>query len=111
MVTLNTKNNQKLNKLLNNKFKRSVIWNEYKSKIQTITTRAADGRNNDTKRILLGCSFQGVNRLFVMGFNTDTVERNGDNPVSHRRYFLARIKINDYNVLINGRNFYDITNY
>ena len=33
-----------------------------------------------------------------------------DNPVtanSHRRYFLPRIKIENYNIEIDGRNFYD----
>ena len=66
-MTLNRKNNNKLTELLSEGFKRSVIWNEYKSKIETITTRATDGGNTDTKRILLEGSFQGVDRLFVMG--------------------------------------------
>ena len=42
-----------------------------------------------------------------MGFNIDTVETNSNNAISHRRYFLPRIEIEDYNVLIGGRNFYD----
>ena len=33
---------------------------------------------------------------------TNRVERN-----SHRKYFLPRINITNYNVLIDGRNFYD----
>ena len=57
VVTLNTSDNLKLTKLLSKGFKRSVFWNEYKSKIQT---EAAD--NNNLKRILLDGSFQGVNR-------------------------------------------------
>ena len=35
---------------------------------------------------------------------------NGDNKVerdSHRKYFLLRVDITNYNVLIHGRNFYD----
>ena len=35
---------------------------------------------------------------------------NGSNRVerdNHRKYFLPRVKINKYNVLIDGRNFYD----
>ena len=48
-----------------------------------------------------------VNRLFVLAFdNAD----NGANRVerdSHRKYFLPRVNINNYNVLIDGRNFYD----
>ena len=45
--------------------------------------------------------------MFVLAFdNTD----NGDNKVernSHRKYFLSRLDITSYNVLIDGRNFYD----
>ena len=82
----------------------SVFWNEYKSKIQAVTTENA-AENIDTKRILLNSSFQGVNRLFVMGFDTNTVKRNSEK--SHRRYVLPRIDIKDYNFLIDGRSFYD----
>ena len=54
------KNNKKsLNKLLEKSFKRSVIWNEYKTKIQTITQN-----DNNFKRILLDSSSLGVNRNF-----------------------------------------------
>ena len=88
-------------------FKRSVIWNEYKSKIQTVSTIPPEGGNFDTKIILLDSSFQRVNRLFVMGFNTNTVTRNTDDAESHRIYFLPRIEIKDYNVLIDERNFDD----
>ena len=42
-----------------------------------------------------------------MGFDSNTVKRNTDNPQSHRRYFLPRVEVKDYNVLIDGRNFYD----
>ena len=63
--------------------------------------------NNNLKRFPLDASFQGVNRLFVLDFdNTDgganTVERN-----SQRKYFLSRVNITKYNVLIDGRTFYD----
>ena len=29
---------------------------------------------------------------------------------SHKNYFLPRVKIDNYNIEINGRNFYDSTN-
>ena len=47
---------------------------------------------------------QGVNRLFFIAFNNDgnSVERN-----SHRKYFLPGVNITNYNVLIDGREFYD----
>ena len=44
---------------------------------------------------------------FVLAFNS---VNNGDNKVerdSHRKYFLPRVDITNYNALINGRNFYD----
>ena len=102
IVTLSTKDNVNLTKKLNEEFKRSVYWNEYKSKIET--------KNLDTNNITrfpLDASFQGVNRLFVLAFYNTS---NGDNKVerdSHRKRFLHRVDIINYNVLIDGRNFYD----
>ena len=57
IVTLSTKNNVKLTKSLNKGFKRSVYWNEYKTKI-----KSKDLNNNDPLklRILLDASFQRV---------------------------------------------------
>ena len=61
-------------------------------------------------------SFQGVRRLFVLAFNNTTVTvpnnpiNNTNNRVlrnSHTKYFLPRVNITNYNVLIDGRNFYD----
>ena len=64
IVTLSTKDNVNLTKQLNEGFKRSVYWNEYKSKIETKT---AD--NNNATRFPLDASFQGVKRLFVLAFD------------------------------------------
>ena len=102
VVTLSTKDNVNLTKQLDEGFKRSVYWNEYQSKIETKT---AD--NNNVTRFPLDISFQGVNSLFVLTF--DNTE-NGNKKVerdSHRKYFLPRVDITNYNVLIDGRNFYD----
>ena len=63
IVTLSTKNNVNLTKQLNEGFKRSVYWNEYKSNIETKT---AD--NNNVTKFPLDASFQGVNRLFSFCF-------------------------------------------
>ena len=111
IVTLSTKDNVNLTKQLNEGFKRSVYWNEYKSKIETKT---AD--NGNITRFPLDASFQEANRLFVLAFN-NTAEDDDDNPInntvnrvqrdSHRKCFLSRVDITKYNVLIDGRNFYD----
>ena len=102
IVTLSTKDNVNLTKQSNEGFKRSVYWNEYKSKIET---KEADA--NNLKRFPLDASFQGVNRLFVLAFENTN---NGDNKVErdiHIKYFLPRVDITNYDALIDGRNFYD----
>ena len=58
---------------------------------------------------LLSASFEWVKRLFVLTYFIVT-EANADEEAgikNNRKYFLARGEINNYNVLINGRNFYD----
>ena len=37
LVTLKTEDNNKLNQLLDTEFERTVYWNEYKSRIETVT--------------------------------------------------------------------------
>ena len=101
IVTLSSKDNAKLVTLLEDGFNRPVYWNEYQAKIDT---RNLD--NNNLTRFPLDASFQGVRRLFVLVFDKSEggakkVERN-----SHRKYFLPRVNITNYNVLIDGRNFY-----
>ena len=102
VVTLSTKDNVNLTKQLNERFKRPVYWNEYKSKIETKTA------NNETlTRFPLDASFQGVNRLFVLAFIDVNNDANRVQRDSHRSYFLPRVEITKYNVLIGGANFYD----
>ena len=102
IVTLSTKDNVNLTKQLNEGFKRSVYWNEYKSYIETKT---AD--NNNITRFPLDASFQGANRLFVLAFNNTNNNANKVEKDSQRKYFLSTVDITNYNVLIDGRNFYD----
>ena len=104
VVTLKTKENLQMTKQLNKGFKRSVYWNEYKSKIKT-----QELDNNNLKRFPLDSSFQGINRLFVLSFNNIENDANRVERNSHQKYFLPRVNITKYNVLIDGRNFDDQT--
>ena len=63
---------------------------------------------NDKKYIreLLDSSCQGVNRLFVLAYD-NTAGNNQVSVDSYKKYFLPRIKIDKYNIEIDGRNFYD----
>ena len=101
-ATVSSKGNINSTKQLNEGYKRSVYWNDYKSKIET---KEADA--NNLTRFLLDASFQGVNRLFVLASDNTN---NGANKVerdNHRKRFLLRVNITNYNALIDGRNFYD----
>ena len=101
-VTLSTKENENLTKQLDEGFKRSFYWNEYKSKIETKTPD-----DNNVTRFPLDAPFQRVNRLFVLDFyNTENVNKMVERD-SHRKYFLPKFDITNYNVLIDDRNIYD----
>ena len=109
--TLSSKDNVKLVKLLEEWFKGPVYWNEYQTKIQT-----TDLENNNLIRFPLDASFQRVRRLFVIVFNDTTVNvpnnpiNNTNNRVlrnNHTKYFLPRVNITNYNVIIDGRKLYD----
>ena len=88
-----------LSKLLSEGFKRPVYWNKYK-----IIPKKTYGEN-DYIRELLDASYQWVKRLFVLAYR----DRGGANRATadfRRRYFHPRIKIENYNIEIDGRNFY-----
>ena len=96
IVTLRTEDNTKLSKLLSEGFKRPIHWNKYKVIFKDY--------NNEFIRETIDASFQGVNKLFVLPYARGA---SITNEKSYRRYFLPRIKIKNYNIEIDGRNFYD----
>ena len=99
VVTLSKEDNKDFIEQQNKGFQRSIYWNEYKTKE---INENADA--NVFKYINLDPSFQGVNRLFVMAYNSANGQptRNGQ-----QKYYLPRIDLEKYNVIIDGRNFYD----
>ena len=99
VVTLSKENNKDFIEQQDKSFQRSIYWNEYKTKE---INENADA--NVFKHINLDPSFQGVNKLFVMAYNRANGQptRNGQ-----QKYYLPRIDLEKYNVIIDGRNFYD----
>ena len=90
----------KLSKLLSEGFKRPVYWNKY----EVIPNRKYD--ENDYIRELLDSSYPGVKIFFVLAYrNCSSANRVAAD--SHRRYLLLRVKIENCNIEIDGRNFYD----
>ena len=56
---------------------------------------------NQNLNHLVEQNFQGINRLFVLGFEND------DDRTSDDRYYLPTVEIKDYNIMINGEDFFD----
>ena len=94
VVTLSAEDNAKLLRQLKSNFKRKINWNKYESSIKTFA-------QNRYLNYLINPSFQGVNRLFVLPFE------NENDRTSHSTYYLPKVEIKDYNVMIHGRNFFD----
>ena len=99
VATLSKEDNKDFIEQQNKGFQRSVYWKEYKTKEQN------EGANNNVfKYINLDPFFQGVNRLFVMAFSRAANEPDRN---SQQKYYLPRVDLNKYNVIMDGRNFYD----
>ena len=94
VVTLSTQGNAKLLQQLKTGFKRKINWNKYESSVKTFA-------RNRYLNYLINPSFQEANRLFVLSFE------NGDQRKSHSAYYLPNVEIKNYNVMIDGRNFFD----
>ena len=94
VVTLSTQENTKFLQQLKSGFKRVINWNIYLSKPELL-------RRNPNLNHLVVPSFQGVNRLFVLSFEND------DDRTDHEKSYLPTVEIKDYNIMINGENFFD----
>ena len=93
-MTLSTQEDTKLLQQLKSGFKRVINWNKYLSKPELLA------QNPNVNR-LVEPSFQGVNRFFVLAFENDAQR------TSHSGYYLPNVEIKDYNIMINGENFFD----
>ena len=90
VMTLSTQDNAKLLQKSKSGSKRTIKWNKYPSKI-TIQ------RQNQYLDYLIDPRFQRVNRCFVLSFENNSVR------AAHTEYFLLKVKIKDYNVMIHGK--------
>ena len=102
VATLSAEGNVKLTKQLNKGFKRSLYQNKYKV-IDNKKVEITNANEEKPKRELLDSSYQGVKRLlFVLIYDNNQVSVN-----SFKNYFFPRVKIENYNIVIDGRNVYD----
>ena len=94
VVTLSTQDNTKLFPQLKNGFERKITWNKYLAKPELLS-------QNANLNHLIEPSFQGVTRLFILAFEDDAQR------ISRKRYYIPNVEIKDYNVMIDGKNFFD----
>ena len=91
LLLLKIEENTKLSNLLSQGFKRSIYWNEYK------VTPNKNYDENEYIREQFDDSIQGVNRLFVFPYMRGA---NFTTENSYNKYFLTRLKIDNYNIEI-----------
>ena len=72
VVTLSTEDNSKLLPQLKNAFKRTITWNKYLEKPESLA-------QNANLNHLIESRFQGINRLFVLALEND------DQRISNKR--------------------------
>ena len=94
VVTLSAQDNAILLLRLKNGFKRPISWNKYLAKSELLVRNANSNH-------LIEQIFQGVNRLFVLAFQS------GDQRISNKRYYIPNVEIKVYNVMIDEKNLFD----
>ena len=96
VVTLSTENDKTLLGQLKTGFKRNIKWNKYK-------TEMTNQAKNNNLNYLLDSTFTKVIRLFVLWFE------NEENRTSFSKYYEPKVKIKGFNVLIDGKSFFDVS--
>ena len=96
-VTLSKENDTKLLEQLKTGFKKTIKWNKCRSQM-TIQPQ------NNNLNYLIGPTFTSVNRL-ILSFSRNN---NTDSRYSYSNYYVPKVKSNDFNVLNDGKNFFDL---
>ena len=95
VVTLSKDDEIKLLTNLKSGFTREIEWSKYRSQVSTEAT-------NNNLNILIDPTFTNINRLFVLAYQT------ADDRQSFFQFYLPRVMIKDYNVIIGKLAFFDL---
>ena len=95
VVTLSKENDIKLLEQLKSGFKRTIKWNKYRSEMNK------QSKTNNLN-YLIDPTFMKVNNLFILSF------KNEDDRTSISKYYTPKVEIKDFNVLIDGKKFFDV---
>ena len=95
VVTLSTEDDKRFLEQLRTRFTRIIKWNKYRSEMTKHT-------KNINLNYLIDPTFTKVNRLFVLLFE------NENDRTSFSKYYVPNVQIEDFNVLIDGKIFFDL---
>ena len=95
VVTLSKENDIRLLEQLKSGFKRTIKLNKYRLQINIQP-------KNNSLNYLIDPTFTNVDRLFVWSFLRNNYT---DSRYSFSNYYVPKVKINDFNVLIDGKVF------
>ena len=95
VVTLSKENDVRLLEQLKSGFKRTIKLNKYRLQINIQP-------KNNSLNYLIDPTFTNVDRLFVWSFLRNNYT---DSRYSFSNYYVPKVKINDFNVLIDGKVF------
>ena len=95
VVTLSKDDEIKLLTNLKSGYTKEIEWNKYRSQVSTEAV-------NKNLNILIDPTFSNVNRLFVLAYQT-AYDRQ-----SFSQFYLPRVMIKDYNVIIDKLAFFDL---
>ena len=104
LVTVSKENDIKLLEQLKLGFEKNIKWNKYRSQM------AVQPQNNNLS-YLIDPTFTNFNRLFVLSFQKIAGENNitKDHRDSPSNYYVPNVEIKDFNVLIDGESFFDLS--
>ena len=94
-VTLSTEDDNKLLEQLKTGFTRTIKWQKYTSEMPNPT-------EIHNLNYLIDPTFSKVNRFFVLSFKND------QDRTSFTKFYTPKVEIKDFNVLIDGKGFFDV---
>ena len=96
VVTLSAENDVKLSEQLKSGFRITIKWNKYMSQM-------SNQNKNNNLNYLIDPTFGNVHRLFILSFE------NEDDRTSYYKYYVPSVEIKDYNFLIDGNAFFELS--
>ena len=95
VVTLSAEDDNKLLEQLKAGFQRKIKWNKYRSEMSNQT-------KSNNLNYLIDPTFTNVNRLYVLSYE------NEEDRTSSSKYFVSKVEIKEFNVLIDRKPFFQI---